>query len=133
MPRTTRLLNVFAGGTIGTLVRAAILNVSDLHVSGHFSLSTLPLSLITINTLGVFAATWLLVGPFAAPTRQHARLFVVTGLLGGLTSYSSLVADGASVYRQSLGAYLVVVGVAVASAIVAAISGRALAMRGSAR
>ncbi len=133
MPRTTRLLTVFAGGTIGTLVRAAILNVSDLHVSGHFSLSTLPLSLITINTLGVFAATWLLVGPLAAPTRQHARLFVVTGLLGGLTSYSSLVADGASVYRQSLGAYLVVVGVAVASAIVAAISGRALAMRGSAR
>lgn len=76
--------------------------------------SEVPLRLLIINTVGVFLAAWLLAGPLRhrAPD-DPVRLFAITGILGGLTSYSSLFVALDNMREASwLGAGIVLVGAA---------------------
>jgi fluoride ion exporter CrcB/FEX len=99
--RVEPLLLVFVGCSVGTLLRAVILKValvpSTLRAHEKLSLRMLhavPVGLLTVNTLGCFLAGYLLVGPLRAPQRARMRALVVPGVLGGLTSYSALIAAG---------------------------------------
>ncbi len=124
------VIGVFLGGFVGTFVRAWILH-DVVHASrtGLLRLTPtwtteVPLRLLIINTVGVFVAAWLLAGPLRlrAPD-DPVRLFAVTGILGGLTSYSSLFV--ALEYMRTIswiGAGIVLVG-AVSAGVLAAIIG----------
>jgi CrcB protein len=117
------LAAVAAGGAIGTLVRAELMALErpgSLRATlGSDTRSWWPLVpwwLIAINTVGVFVATVALRGPLRGRSPEDPwRLFVVTGLLGGLTSYSSLI-RGLAVIRieSTVGAVVVAVGAMVA-------------------
>lgn len=115
---------VFLGGFVGTFVRAWILHdVARAYWTGRIPLtlaltptwtSEVPLRLLIINTVGVFLAAWLLAGPLRhrAPD-DPVRLFAITGILGGLTSYSSLFVALDNMREASwLGAGIVLVGAA---------------------
>ncbi len=124
------VIGIFLGGFVGTFVRAWILH-DVVHASrtGLLRLTPtwtteVPLRLLIINTVGVFVAAWLLAGPLRlrAPD-DPVRLFAVTGILGGLTSYSSLFV--ALEYMRTIswiGAGIVLVG-AVSAGVLAAIIG----------
>jgi len=124
---------VFAGGAIGTLLRAVLLahvtfglsrtNVvcppTAAHCVGWASL--VPWTLLLINAVGVYGATRLLAGPL----RERGffdqwLLLAITGFFGGLTSYSALYIALASMWHTyPLGA--VIAGLtAVLSGVVAA-------------
>ena len=105
-PRQLRrsLLAVLLGGAVGSLLRVEImrlsLNWSDGWVgyaplSHHYLASwpsLIPWWLLLINTAGVLLAAWLLCGRLhARPPSDWWRLFLITGVLGGLTSYSALI------------------------------------------
>jgi fluoride ion exporter CrcB/FEX len=126
---------VALGGAIGTLVRAELvthygppkhlatdawIGVSPSHVIGASVAGSwvqlIPWWLLVINTIGVFIAAFLLSGPLSGRSPDApVRLFAITGILGGLTSYSSLVAQVATIKEVSLsGGIVVLVGSLVA-------------------
>ncbi len=80
---------IFAGGGIGACLRVAIVLAIDLRIG-----STFPWGLLAVNVAGCFAigmvasladeAGWL------GPT---ARVFAVSGILGGFTTFSSFSLD----------------------------------------
>jgi len=89
-------------------------------MTSHWS-GLIPWWLLSINTVGVFLATWLLAGPLRRRSPDDpVRLFAITGLLGGLTSYSTLIVDAADIKQVSIlgaaatlmGAMVVAVGAA---------------------
>jgi CrcB protein len=83
---------VFAGGTVGTALRAGIGLVAP-------TLDAVPVATIGINVAGAFALGALLAvlgrrGPDAG-RRRVLRLLIGTGVLGGFTTFSALAVDTA--------------------------------------
>ena len=116
---------VAQGGAAGTLVRYLFVHSQATGFTGWTAYAPPPLppwtheipwTLLVVNTLGAYVATWLL----RRPLRQHDpndpwRLVLVTGFLGGLTSYSGLFVDLAVIWhRSAVGALLVGTGALVA-------------------
>ena len=114
---------VALGGAAGTLMRALVLKLQPDPASMDWT-AHIPWILLAVNMVGVYSATRLLRGPL----RHHdpndtTRLLVVTGLLGGFTSYSSLWVGLAAIWHLSvLGSLLVGAG-ALASGVLAAWAG----------
>ena len=115
---------VALGGAVGTLTRDLSLKFEHqmpFH-SAHITWqSQIPWVLLIINFLGVLVATALMRGPL----RHHDpndpwRLLLITGLLGGFTSYSSLLTSLASIWHLSVTAGLLVGCLAILSGVVAA-------------
>jgi CrcB protein len=83
---------VFAGGAIGTGVRATI-------SSGVPTLRGVPVAVLVVNVVGAFLLGLLLQRLYRAGPdegrRLDLRLLLGTGLLGGFTTYSALAADTA--------------------------------------
>jgi len=108
------LLLVAAGGAVGTLLRDLLVKLDPTKVlinGGRYgSISwtdAIPWTLLVINTVGVYVATDLL------RRRLHhrdpnspLRLLMITGFLGGLTSYSGLFVDLATLWHLSIGGCL---------------------------
>ena len=127
------LVATAVGGAAGTLARVAALalehNVAmtSAHVTWQ---SQIPWALLTINFLGVLVATGLMRGPL----RHHdpndpLRLLLITGALGGFTSYSSLFVALADIWHLDVpGAILVGCG-ALISGVVAAWLGLRVRLR----
>lgn len=113
------LLFVAAGGAIGTLIRDLLLKLDPTKVlvrDGSYGstswIHAIPWMLLLINTFGVYVATDLL------HRRLHhrdpnnpVRLLMITGFLGGLTSYSGLFVNLATLWHLSIGGcFLTAVG-----------------------
>lgn len=108
------LVFVAAGGAIGTLLRDLLTKLDPTKVLTHGGsygsvnwVSAVPWMLLAINTVGVYVATDLL------HRRLHhrdpnspLRLLMITGFLGGLTSYSGLFVDLAALWHLSIGGCL---------------------------
>ncbi len=105
---------VVLGGGVGTLLRDLALKLQPIApVSGATWVTQVPWILLAINATGVYAATRLLRTVLRAHDPNDPwRLLLITGLLGGFTSYSSLVAAWAAIWHHSVVAGL---GVAVGS------------------
>lgn len=85
-------VGVFAGGAVGTALRAAIGWLVP-------AVGTVPLATIAINVSGAFALGLLLAalgrrGPDVG-RRRALRLTIGTGVLGGFTTFSALAVDTA--------------------------------------
>jgi|GEM_PF-52972 len=89
-PRATVLAVVLVGGFLGTLGRYEV-ETAWPTPAGHF-----PAATFVINTTGAFALGLLLtviVERLPAHRYRHLRPFAATGLLGGWTTYSTLVVE----------------------------------------
>ena len=126
---------VAGGGAVGTLARDLALRLQSdvtpvprgpygdsLRVPSIGTwISHVPWVLLTINFLGVYLAVVLLRGIL----RHHdpndpMRLLLITGVLGGFTSYSSLYVSLGEIWHLSVAASIGVAGGAVASGLFAA-------------
>ena len=121
------VLLVFAGGTVGTAVRALI-GVAILPVDG------VPLATIGINVVGSFAlgllTTGLARGGPDTGTRLRLRLGLGTGLIGGFTTYSAFAVDSATIAASGRPGVLLLYAVgSVLAGIAAAAAGAALVRR----
>jgi fluoride ion exporter CrcB/FEX len=122
---------VAVGGALGTWARDVALRLqvgSATPARGSASLtgpvswtSHIPWVLLAINFVGVYVAVVALRGPLKHhDPNDLTRLFVITGLLGGFTSYSSLYVSLAQIWHLSVVASVGVAGGAVASGLVGA-------------
>jgi CrcB protein len=83
--RPSLLLLVFVGGGIGSVCRYAMATALQRSLPGPF-----PVGTFFVNLLGCFAVG--LVGAFGlerAAISPEARIFIMVGLLGGFTTFSS--------------------------------------------
>lgn len=125
------MLVVALGGAVGTFLRDVLLNVNLYQIPrGTAVLSTpdwthqIPWVLLAINTLGVFVATDLL----RHRLKHHdpnapMRLLLITGFLGGLTSYSGLFVDVAAIWHRTMGGGLLVTAGAILGGLFAGLLG----------
>ncbi len=125
------MLVVALGGAVGTLIRDLSSKI-NLYGSppgpGSFYLPDwthqIPWVLLAINTVGVFVATDLL----RHRLKHHdpndpMRLLLVTGFLGGLTSYSGLFVNLAAIWHLTIGGCLLVTAGAILSGLFAGMLG----------
>ena len=84
-------LVIFAGAGIGGMLRHAV-NVGAARLFGY----GFPFGTLIVNVLGSFMVG-VLAGYFAYRTglSQHLRLFLITGILGGFTTFSAFSLDTA--------------------------------------
>jgi fluoride exporter len=85
MSFTTCLLIVI-GGAIGTLARYLI-SVAALPISQNLPWGTIGINILGSFVIGMFGTLTLAHGRF--PVSENARLFVMVGLCGGFTTFSS--------------------------------------------
>ncbi len=112
-----------AGGFVGTLLRAWLTGLEHLaNPNGPVTWPReIPWVLLAINFVGVFVATRLLRGPLRHRDPNNlTRILVITGFLGGLTSYSGLFVDVAAIWHVCVGGALVVTFGAILSGVAAA-------------
>lgn len=110
---------VALGGAAGTLARDLAQKIQPAATADWTS--RVPWVLLVINAAGVYLATWLLRGRLHhQDPNDVTRLLVITGLLGGFTSYSSLFVDVAAVWHRSVAGGLAVAVGAVASGVATA-------------
>lgn len=126
------LVSVGFSGAIGTLLRDLFLRIDSTHwylslvggttTAGAVSwYAQIPWTLMVINVVGVYMVTTLLVGRLRAHDPNNlARLAVVTGFFGGLTSYSSLFVSLDAIWKASKLAAILVGLMAVMSGVAAA-------------
>lgn len=112
---------VAAGGAVGAALRWAI-SLAALRLTGQGAWSGFPLGTVIVNVVGSFALAWLVSADaargVASPT---ARLFLGTGLLGALTTFSTFGLDAHGLFAQGragqgllyLAGTLILAGVAV--------------------
>lgn len=90
-------LVVFLGGGLGAALRHGVNRTALLLATGGFPVNTL-----FVNVVGSFVMG-LLTGLFAwrgAASCQTLRLFLITGVLGGFTTFSAFSLDAALLYEK---------------------------------
>jgi CrcB protein len=125
------MLIVAFGGAVGTLIRDVLLTINLGGIPrGTAVYSTpdwthqIPWALLAINTVGVFVATDLLRHRLKhQDPNAPMRLLLVTGFLGGLTSYSGLFVDLAAIWHLTIGGCLLVTVGAILSGLFAGMLG----------
>jgi CrcB protein len=85
-------LLVAAGGAAGSLSRYALAAWAARIFKGTLGAGTLAVNLIGCFLIGLCAG-WLARGLFSPGTSQALRLLVITGFLGGLTTFSAFSLD----------------------------------------
>jgi fluoride ion exporter CrcB/FEX len=125
------MLFVALGGAVGTFIRDVLLKINLYGIPRGSAVYTtpdwthqIPWVLLSINTIGVFVATDLL----RHRLKHHdpnapMRLLLVTGFLGGLTSYSGLFVNLAAIWHLTIGGCLLVTAGAILSGLFAGMLG----------
>ncbi|RMD94257.1 MAG: fluoride efflux transporter CrcB [Alphaproteobacteria bacterium] len=112
------VMQVAAGGAVGASARY-LLGVAVFRLAGP----GFPLGVLAANILGCFAMGFL-VSVFALRGLTHLNPLVMTGLLGGFTTFSSFSLEAVTLYeRGELGAAAFYVGVSVGVGILALLAG----------
>ena len=86
----TSISIVALGGFVGTIIRDVLMKLQPVANQSTW-VSHIPWVLAAINLSGIYLATRLLVGPLRDNHFDNPmRLLLITGLLGGYTSYSAI-------------------------------------------
>ncbi len=103
-------LIVFIGGGLGAALRHGV-NILAARVFGvEFPYGTLSVNVVGCLLMGVFAAYF----AFRGGASEHWRLFLITGILGGFTTFSAFSLDAALLYERGdlhLAAFYVIASV----------------------
>ena len=120
-----QILLVFAGAGIGGVLRHSINVIAPRLIGTGFPGGTLFVNVLGSFVIGLIAG-WLAF-KMEQPWSVAARLFVVTGILGGFTTFSSFSLDTALlVERGEIGLAALYVGGSVALSLVAVFAGLGL-------
>jgi CrcB protein len=94
------ILSIAAGGALGALSRHGV-NLAAVKLMGH----GFPYATLTVNVVGSFAMGLLIASftNFWQPS-ETIRLFLVTGLLGAFTTFSTFSLDFVTLWER--GAYM---------------------------
>ncbi len=116
------LLSVAIGGAIGASARFGL----GLAISRNFT-TGFPVAILSVNVLGSF-----LMGVFVVLSYQrgwdHLNLFVMTGILGGFTTFSAFSLEAYTLFEKGqVGAAAGYVGLSVVLSILGLAAGVALA------
>lgn len=84
----TRLLAIAIGGVIGSLGRFAV-----ALLAGEWNPATLPWATLTVNIVGALAIGAVAASAAVAAGPAWLRPFVITGVLGGFTTFSALALE----------------------------------------
>ena len=100
----TSISVVALGGFVGTIIRDLLMKLQP--ASNQLTwVSHIPWVLAAINLSGIYIATRLLVGPLRDNHFDNpVRLLLITGLLGGYTSYSAIFVTLSGIWHMSVGA-----------------------------
>lgn len=89
-------LIVFIGGGVGSMIRHGV-NVSAARLAGTaFPYGTLTVNITGSLIMGLFAGYF----AFKGDAPQSWRLFLMTGVLGGYTTFSAFSLDTALLYER---------------------------------
>ena len=126
-PFMTAILQVALGGAIGAVLRY-LTGIGLLRLLGA---TPMPLGVLTVNILGALAAG-LFVGLAAQRGLTHLSPLIVTGILGGFTTFSAFSLEAVALYeRGALGLaaiyVLANVGFSIAALMLGLALGRSLA------
>lgn len=98
-------LLVFVGGGLGAVARFGLSRLIAASVTGSFPWPTLTINLLGALCIGLFAGFEEMRGG-----NPPLRLFLVTGMLGGFTTFSAFSLESALLYQRgayvNLGLYL---------------------------
>jgi CrcB protein len=115
-------LHVAAGGALGAVLRLGV-TLGMARVSGP----GFPLGVLTVNVLGSFLIGGLVVLSFHRGL-EHLNPFLVTGVLGGFTTFSTFSLEALTLYeRGAAGAAAAYVGLSVILSLAAVALGAWLA------
>ena len=116
------ILMVALGGALGSVGRyLAITGVIRLHPAPF------PVGTMLVNIAGSFAIG-VLMARFSQADSESARLFLVTGILGGFTTFSAFSWDALQLFqRGQMGAALLYIGGSVLLSLLAVAAGFSLA------
>ncbi|MDP7008789.1 MAG: fluoride efflux transporter CrcB [Phycisphaerales bacterium] len=84
------MLYVALGGSIGAVLRYLIANLGQSMTTTSFPLGTLVVNVLGCAAIGLITA--IVIGPFAQH-KEVLRLFLIVGVLGGFTTFSSFAFD----------------------------------------
>jgi CrcB protein len=91
------ILCVAAGGALGSVARHWIGVMALRHLGANFPWGTLTVNVIGSAVIGVIGGV-IAAGMVLAP---ELRLFLVTGILGGFTTFSSFSLDTGALFERS--------------------------------
>jgi fluoride exporter len=89
-------LIVFLGGGLGAALRHGINLLSARTLGTEFPYGTLIINVTGSLVMGLIAGYL----AFKGDTAQHWRLFLMTGILGGYTTFSAFSLDAALLYER---------------------------------
>jgi CrcB protein len=89
-------LLVFVGGGLGSSLRHAINLVSARYLGTAFPYHTFLINITGSTVMGLIAGYL----AFKGGASQHWRLFLMTGILGGYTTFSAFSLDAALLYER---------------------------------
>jgi CrcB protein len=122
-PRSHVIVAVFAGGALGTLLRAGLTTWFP-HEAGTWPVATLIVNLVGAFLIGVISV-WLPRAPDLDP-RLHP--FLTTGICGGLTTFATLQIELVLLVDEAAwGVAAAYVAVSLAGGVLAVLAGRAVA------
>jgi fluoride exporter len=90
-------LVVFVGGGLGAALRHAVNRASLAYLGPDFPYGTMFVNVVGSLIMGVFAELFLVKGGGS----QEFRLFLITGFLGGFTTFSAFSLDAALMWQRS--------------------------------
>lgn len=89
-------LLVFIGGGLGSMLRHAVNVVSARGLGAAFPYGTLTVNVTGSIVMGLFAGYF----AFKGDAAQSWRLFLMTGILGGYTTFSAFSLDTLQLYER---------------------------------
>ncbi len=117
------VLSVALGGAIGASLRY----LASVGIARVFGVTGFPVAILAVNVLGSF-----LMGVFVVLAAHrgltHLSPFVMTGLLGGFTTFSAFSLEAVNLYeRGDVGQAAIYVGASVVFSILGLVAGLAVA------
>lgn len=88
------ILLIAIGGALGSVLRFGVITLTYKFVNIHFPWGTIFANLIGCFVIGVI---WAVLDTFEEP--KNLKLFLVTGLLGGFTTFSSFALENFNMFR----------------------------------
>lgn len=88
------ILLIALGGAIGSVLRFGVITLTYKYFDIHFPWGTIFANLIGCFCIGLI---WAILDTFDEP--KNLKLFLITGLLGGFTTFSSFALENFNMFR----------------------------------